>query len=273
MSDFRQKYYPTVMQAIHLIILYMFIQSIVDFPLAMIDYFKDTEYLYNPFKKVFLGVGSTLFILVYGFRKSGKTLFEVFPVKYFNLLIIIPIITFLWSAHRLLEIPARFLDTYLPAPAWFWEMFEKIFEGDFGFWGAFTKVAIVAPVIEELIFRGIILNGFKRNYSPAKAVVISALLFALFHLNPWQFPATFVLGLLLGWIFIRTDNIILAIVGHSINNSLVLIDVTYFNEIQKLGFFQMEKFSIYTFSLLIASVSVFLIWIITNKQKVKTASE
>ncbi|MBK6285444.1 MAG: CPBP family intramembrane metalloprotease [Draconibacterium sp.] len=92
------------------------------------------------------------------------------------------------------------LDKYFPAPAWFWEMFNKIFEGDFGWWGAFMKVAVVAPIVEELIFRGLILQGFRRNYTAFTAVFMSALLFALFHLNPWQFPATFV------WVCFWLDN-------------------------------------------------------------------
>ena len=211
MNEFRQKYYPTILQAIHLIILYIFIQTVVDFPLALIDYFKDTEYLYHPVKKIVLGVGSNLFILIYGFKKSKAPFLDVFPAKFFNPLIIIPIITFLWAAHNLLEIPAAVLDKYLPAPAWFWEMFNKIFEGDFGWWGAFMKVAVVAPIVEELIFRGLIFHGFRRNYNAFTSVVMSALLFALFHLNPWQFPATFLLGLLLGWIMIRTNNLLLSI--------------------------------------------------------------
>jgi len=95
MNEFRQKYYPTVLQAIHLLILYIFIQTVVDFPLAMIDYFKDTEYLYHPIKKIVLGVGSTLFILVYGFKKSKAPVFDVFPIKFFNVLIILSFVTFL----------------------------------------------------------------------------------------------------------------------------------------------------------------------------------
>ena len=71
------KQYPTIIQAIHLIILYIFIQTLVDFPLALLDYFNDTEYLYHPVKKVLLGVGSTLFILWWGFRNTGNPLKSV----------------------------------------------------------------------------------------------------------------------------------------------------------------------------------------------------
>ena len=269
MNEFRQNYYPSVLQAIHLLILYIFIQTVVDFPLALIDYFKDTEYLYHPIKKIVLGVGSTLFILYYGFKKSKASLTDVFPVKFFNPFIVIPVLTFLWAAQNLLEIPGALLDKYLPAPDWFWEMFNKIFEGDFGFWGAFMKVAVVAPVVEELIFRGLILQGFRRNYHAITAVFMSALLFALFHLNPWQFPATFVLGLLLGWIMIRTNNIILAIIGHSINNFLVLLSITFWKEIHASAFFLMEKGKFYFISLLIVLFSLALIYLLSYKKQKK----
>lgn len=257
------------MQAIHLLILYIFIQTVVDFPLAMIDYFKDSEYLYHPIKKIVLGVGSTLFILIYGFRKSKALFSDVFPLKFFNPLIVLPLITFLWGMQNLLEIPGALLDKYLPAPTWFWEMFNKIFEGDYGWWGAFMKVAVVAPIVEELIFRGLILKGFRRNYNPLKAVFMSALLFALFHLNPWQFPATFVLGLLLGWIMIRTNNILLAIIGHSINNLLVLLSITYWEEIRSNAFYLMEKGKIYSVSLLIVLLSTLLIFLLSKKWSTK----
>jgi len=266
MSDERIRYYPTVLQAIHLLVLYIFVQSIIDFPLAMVDYYKDTEYLYNPIKKIILGVGSTLFILYYGFKKSISAFNQVFPAKSFNLLIIIPVITFIWGAQQLLEIPNRLIDRYIPPPDWFWEMFNKIFEGDFGFWGAFAKVAIVAPFVEELIFRGIILQGFRRNYSSITAVVMSALLFALFHLNPWQFPATFMLGLLLGWLMIRANNIFLAILGHAINNTLVLLSITFSNEIQSFWFYQLSKTSIYLISIVVVIISIIMIYIFGKKK-------
>ncbi len=258
-----QKYYPTVLQAIHLVILYMFIQTVVDFPLALIDYFNDTNYLYNPIKKVVLGVGSIVFILLYGFRKSKAPFSKVFPLKFFNPLILIPIVTFFWGAHNLLEIPGALMDKYLPAPSWFWELFNKIFEGDFGWWGAFLKVVVIAPIIEESIFRGMILQGFRRNYNSFVAVFMSALLFALFHLNPWQFPATFVLGLLLGWLVVRTDSIFLSILGHSINNAMVLLTITYWKSINEFSIYLMDKKDFYYTSTLVVLCSLILIYLLS----------
>jgi len=241
MNQFHQKYYPTILQGIHLVILYIFVQAIVDFPLAVIDYFNGTELLYNRTKNIILSVGSILFILLYGIRKSKEPFFTIFPIRLFNPLILLPVVTFLWGAHNLLDIVNIWVEKKLPAPSWFWELFNRLFEGSSGFWGVFIKVAVIAPIVEESIFRGLIFNGFRKNYNGFIAVFMSALLFSLFHLNPWQMPATFVLGLLLGWLMLRTNNIFVAILGHSINNSLVLLAVTYGSQIQESSIYLLEK--------------------------------
>jgi len=223
--------YPTVLQAIHLVVLYIFIQALVDFPLAMIDYYKDTEYLYHPVKKVLLGIGSVVFILWYGFRKTGHPIREVFPLRKFSLWLLPLIFLFFLGIQQWLTVINAGVEKVIPAPLWFWELFSKIFDNDFGFWGAFMKVVVIAPIVEELIFRGVIMHGLMRNYRAGTAIFYSGLLFALFHLNPWQFPATFVLGLLLGWLMLRSRNILLCITGHAINNLLVLLTITYQEEI------------------------------------------
>jgi hypothetical protein len=264
MQQFRRTYYPTILQAVHLLILYLFIQTVVDFPLALIDYYNDTEYLYHPIKKILLNTGSTLFILIYGFRKTKAPLLKVFPLKFFNPLIILPLIAFFLGAHNLLEEINMRIERVIPAPPWFWELFGKIFDSDFGWWGAFMKVAVIAPVVEELIFRGLILHGLQKNYRATTAVFISALLFSLFHLNPWQMPATFVLGLLLGWIMLRTRNILLAIIGHSVNNLLVLLTVTYWQQINTHAIFLMDKKDTLLLSSFLVMLSLILIFFMST---------
>lgn len=273
MESYQKKYYPTILKGIHLIILYIFIQTVVDFPLALIDYYKGTEHLYNPIKKVLLGVGSVVFILIYGIRKSREPIFQIFPIKWFNPLVILPIITFLWGAHNLLDVVNYWVAKVLPPPPWFWELFNRIFEGDYGVMGAFLKVAVVAPIVEELIFRGLIFNGFRKNYNGFIAVFMSALLFSLFHLNPWQMPATFVLGLLLGWLMLRTNNILVAIIGHSINNTLVLLVVTYSEQVHEHSVYLLEKPKLLALSGMVMALSLVLMyftsipWFSKNRKK------
>ena len=101
-------------------------------------------------------------------------------------------------------------------------------------WG-YLSICIFAPLVEELVFRGAILrvllqgnNGFQA-YSgeslPSRnnhwgAITISALLFALVHMNPAQMPHAFCLGLLLGWMYYRTRSVVPGIMVHWVNNTL-----------------------------------------------------
>jgi len=82
----------------------------------------------------------------------------------------------------------------------------------------FLSFVIAAPILEELIFRGIILDGLLKKYSPIKSILISSILFGLVHLNPWQFIAAFSMGVFAGWIYYKTKSVSFAIIIHVVNN-------------------------------------------------------
>ena len=84
------------------------------------------------------------------------------------------------------------------------------------------SVAVVAPIYEEIIFRGILLKGMAKKINPIIALVVSALLFALVHLNIPQGINAFLLGLVIGFIYLKTGSIYLSIFAHFINNFLAL---------------------------------------------------
>lgn len=87
-------------------------------------------------------------------------------------------------------------------------------------WGYFV-IALLAPFVEELIFRGAILRALLEKINKHwVAIAISALLFALIHANPAQMPFAFVAGLFLGWTYYRTGSIIPGVAYHWINNSI-----------------------------------------------------
>ena len=264
MENYQIKSYPTILDAVHLLMLYIFMQSIVDFPLAMLDYYNGTDYLANPVKSFLLDVFSTFFIFYFAWRKAAVPLKQLFPANKFNLLILIPLLIFLWAAHNIIgEINVQ-LEKVLPPPAWFLELFQKLFDNDHGIYGTILKVVIIAPTIEEMLFRGVIMHGLMRNYSKFTAVFTSALLFALFHLNPWQFPATFTLGLLLGILMLRTQNIYLCIIGHAFNNGLVLFSIYYWQDIQNTEIMQTTKISLLIFSALIVISALLLIFFLSR---------
>jgi uncharacterized membrane protein HdeD (DUF308 family) len=81
----------------------------------------------------------------------------------------------------------------------------------------------------------LILRGFLANHSVRKAICISALLFALMHLNPWQFTGAFVLGALFAWWFVNTGSLLPCLVGHALANATPFI-ILYFIDFDIPGF-------------------------------------
>ena len=74
-------------------------------------------------------------------------------------------------------------------------------------------VAFIGPVSEELLFRGGVQGSLKRY-----PIILSAIIFAIIHLNPAQLPAAFLLGLLLGYAYWWTGSLIAPVCIHVLNN-------------------------------------------------------
>jgi len=95
-------------------------------------------------------------------------------------------------------------------------------------WLGIICIALLGPILEELLFRGAITKVLLKKYNPTKAIVLSALIFGVFHLNPAQIVTAFLIGLLLGWIYYKTASLIPCILVHVINNSLsVYVNLKY----------------------------------------------
>ncbi len=91
--------------------------------------------------------------------------------------------------------------------------------------GGYFILALLVPLVEEIVFRGAVLRAllaWKPN-NPWGMIAISALLFALMHMNPAQMPHAFVIGLLLGWMFYRTNSIVPSVTFHWANNTIAYI--------------------------------------------------
>jgi len=108
------------------------------------------------------------------------------------------------------------ITSLIPMPDVIAKLFEEALQINFP---GFLAVGIAAPILEELLFRGLILGGLLRRYKPAKAIIWSAVIFGIAHLNPWQFIAAFIIGCAIGWLFWKTGSIWIGIILHFVNNS------------------------------------------------------
>lgn len=105
---------------------------------------------------------------------------------------------------------------FVPLSAWEEQGFARMGSNEFA---SLLAVCVLAPVLEEMLFRGIVLRGFLQRYSRATAIVGSAVLFGAVHLNMYQFMVGLVAGLILGWLYERTRSLIPCIALHGAYNT------------------------------------------------------
>lgn len=85
---------------------------------------------------------------------------------------------------------------------------------------SFVSVVILAPIAEEIIFRGVIFNEAAKYKGGTFPIIISALLFGLAHGEPVQIVYTFISGLILGFIYSKTHSLPIVMFLHMVNNLL-----------------------------------------------------
>ena len=83
-------------------------------------------------------------------------------------------------------------------------------------------VAFIAPIAEELAFRGVILQSVGARWGQWPAIVVSAMLFAAYHVNLWLFLPMFALGAALAWLAVTRRSLWPAIAMHVLYNSLAV---------------------------------------------------
>ena len=163
-------------------------------------------------------VSSVLILLVFWWRQYNRVSRSYIAGR--------PWGTLLWVVFLTLGtlLPSIYLDDLLsmelPSST------DTILRGLMGDRWGYLAVGILAPLVEEVVFRGAILRTLLRMFDHRwhwVAILISALIFGVVHGNLPQFVhATFV-GLLIGWMYYRTDSIVPGVVFHWVNNTVIYV--------------------------------------------------
>lgn len=222
-----QQAYPNLGQSFGIMGWVLLASLLIGIPLMLIKELSSNSV--SSLESIMTMIGYAIpFILVsYFVYKKSKKEDSNFSLK-FNLPNI-KIILLLIPLTLALGIVIEPIIALIPMSDYIVKLFESLFRNDIY---TVITVAFFAPILEELIFRGFILNGLLKNYSPTKAIIWSAVLFGIVHLNPWQFIGAFLIGIVIGWLYWKTGSIIPGILVHFVNNFTAVMTMLYFDDTQ-----------------------------------------
>nr|HPH93964.1 ABC transporter permease subunit/CPBP intramembrane protease [Candidatus Cloacimonas sp.] len=132
------------------------------------------------------------------------------------------------SAQIIASIISQLINIIFPFPEKYMEALSNLYKMNETPWKVFLAIALLPGICEELLFRGFLIRFFEK-YSVRWAVVISAILFAVYHLDPFRFIPVLLLGLLLGYLAVRSGSLYASMFAHIINNGMAFVLVTFSN--------------------------------------------
>lgn len=159
-----------------------------------------------------------------GVLLAQRPVAKVLPLAPVRWVIVLVIVVTMIGIQSVLSEVDNLIRLVLPMPEGLAKFFESLTH-DASLWASIFALVIMAPLTEELLLRGVVLQGFLRHYRPALAIFYSALLFGLMHLNPWQFFTALPLGMMFGWMTLRTRSLYPALLSHAVANGLPLVVV------------------------------------------------
>ena len=148
------------------------------------------------------------------------------PFKWWSIGLITVALTFatMISADLPNYLNLKFTNS-VPALKDFYDIVSALLEQMTGgpLWSSFLLAAIFAPIFEEWLCRGMVLRGLLTKMKPGWAIVISALFFAVIHMNPWQALNAFIIGVVMGYVYYKTGCLWLTMLIHFVNNGFAVI--------------------------------------------------
>ncbi len=155
-----------------------------------------------------------------------------------------------------------------PLNGWFLSLLEKLgyqsseiylpsMDG-FGFVGVLLVVALLPSVMEETLFRCVLLKGVNA-FPKWGAALICGAMFSLFHQNPEQTAYQFVCGAAFAWLVLSAESILPSIVAHFINNAFILFA-------EKFGFYEKIALPLFIISC-VCMVAVIVFFIVYERRK------
>ena len=187
-----------------------------------------------------IGQGFMLVPLLWFLKSRNEPIIERLRIRLISSDVIISTIHLSVGIIILSDELDRIIQVFLPAPEYILDLNGLLQpESIMGFILLFTAVVIIAPLGEELLFRGFLQQILEEHWKDVtKAVLVTALFFAMIHMNPYWFVQIYILGILLGFLAWKTKSVLPPLILHGINNVMALL----------FSFADIESNSIYIFN-------------------------
>jgi len=164
-------------------------------------------------------------VLWWGTKKSHLPSHEIYQLRPLplNALFILALIAFPLSI--LISEVDNCVIMVFPRPEWVDVMFAKILggKGVINFTISLISLMLIAPIMEELLFRGFFNSGLQPRYGKVKSLILTSFCFGIFHLIPWQALGAALIGMVLHFVYYATGSLRASIILHALLNGMVFI--------------------------------------------------
>lgn len=184
---------------------------------------------------LFLGLGSWLIVRLHS-SKNNRPQFLRFNIHNDTLqnivvtvvliLAVQPVIWFLSWLNALIPVPEVFGELQQSQM----EMIEDYLRGDHLMLITLFHVALVPAICEETLYRGYVLRAFQKSWSIWPAIILSGLLFGLYHIQLSNLIPLATLGMVFAYVTWVSESIYPAIAAHLVNNGGSVLMATYYPE-------------------------------------------
>lgn len=212
--------YPNLIEAALLVIGLMLVEMIVAAAMFSSGFLIDAEWLDVAGVVTVIGNG-VLFVGLMAYKRIGyRELFHptrnsigaTLSLVTLPILLIVPGLIIVAGSINAIVI---FL---FPMSADEQEMMQEMVSG--GVLGTFFG-CLAAPILEEMLFRGVILRSFLRQYSRTRSILWSSVIFGMAHMNLYQLTTAIAIGILAGWLYERCRSLWPCILLHAAYNTVV----------------------------------------------------
>lgn len=204
------KFFPgTIFQTVFFIILGFVIATSIAAPLLFSEKLNSGKICTDLVSILIYFIVMAILILIAYIVNSRRKLYYNFCFKLKNLRLIPLMLLLLFSFQLGLNLPFQKL---------LFTLFNiKIVDSNYS-WLHISSALILAPFLEELLFRGIIYKGLRSSYSAKHSILISAIIFGVFHGQPSMIPGAIFFGLFFGYVYYKTNSLGMTVILHFSTN-------------------------------------------------------